>query len=487
MVPGSIKMAEKITKFIGRRTELAALRQLLEKRTASLVTIKGRRRIGKSRLIKEFAKEHTFYAFSGLPPTPNTTAQSQRDEFARQLSRKFDLPTLKAEDWGDLFSFLAKRTNEGRVIILFDEISWMGNLDHDFLGKLKNIWDLEFSDNPHLILILCGSVSSWIEKNIINSTGFFGRTTLNINLNELSISESNQFWNKFGTGVSAYEKFKILSVTGGIPRYLELINPKLSAEENIRSLCFTKQGPLSEEFERIFIDIFGKKSPHYRNIIEKLVDGPHEQIELAQKLNISLTGELGESLNDLLLAGFITRDYTWQIKTGKISKYSQYRLKDNYLRFYLKYILPNKSKIEKNIFQDKTITSLPGWDIIMGLQFENLVANNHIEIIKMLGINTSDLVFDNPFYQKPTNRQKGCQIDYLIQTRFNTVYICEIKFHRFEIGISIIDSIQEKINRIKLPKNFSYRPVLIHVNGVREDVVDSGFFAHILDFGMLLG
>ena len=168
----------------------------------------------------------------------------------------------------------------------------MGDLDPDFLGKLKNTWDLEFSDNPNLILVLCGSVSSWIEKNIINSTGFFGRTTLNLNLNELSISESNQFWNKLGEGVSPYEKFKILSVTGGIPRYLELINPKLSAEENIRSLCFTKQGPLSEEFERIFTDIFGKKSPYYRNIIEKLVDGPHEQTELAQKFKYIINGRI---------------------------------------------------------------------------------------------------------------------------------------------------------------------------------------------------
>ena len=208
---------------------------------------------------------------------------------------------------------------------------------------------------------------------------------------------------------------------------------------------------------------------------------------MLKNLNISLTGELGESLNDLLLAGFIARDYTWQIKTGQIFKYSHYRLKDNYLRFYLKYILSNKPKIREKYFPEKTLTSLPGWDVIMGLQFENLVVNNHAEVIKMLGINTNDLVFDNPFYQKPTNRQKGCQIDYLIQTRFNTVYICEIKFHRFEIGIGIIDSVQEKINRIKLPKNYSYRPVLIHVNGVREDVVDSGFFSHILDFGKLLG
>jgi len=180
------------------------------------------------------------------------------------------------------------------------------------------------------------------------------------------------------------------------------------------------------------------------------------------------------------------RDYTWDLKTGQISKLSKYRLKDNYLRFYLKYLRPHKAKIEKGLFNKVSLTSLPNWDIMMGLQFENLVLNSHQEVIKAIGIQPEEIIFSNPFFQRQTVRQHGCQIDYLIQTKCDTVYVCEIKFSRFAIGIEIIDEMKKKIEHLKLPRHFSYRPVLIHVNGVTEDVVDSGFFANIIDFGQFL-
>src|SRR3990167_9881395 len=130
--------------FIGRTKELDSLKHLLDKRnTASLVVLKGRRRIGKSRLIEEFAKRNSFdhfYVFSGIPPTKKTTAQSERDEFSRQLGRMLNIEGIKAEDWSTLFLLLADRVQHGRTLILFDEISWMGSKDPDFLGKLKNAW-----------------------------------------------------------------------------------------------------------------------------------------------------------------------------------------------------------------------------------------------------------------------------------------------------------------------------------------------------------
>lgn len=474
------------TEFIGRKDELKALTSLLEQRSANFVVVKGRRRIGKSRLIKEFAKDtKKLYAFSGLPPTSSTTAQSQRDEFARQLAENLELPGLKGEDWGNLFTLLAKYAQKGRAIIFFDEISWMGSKDSDFLGKLKNAWDGQFSQNPKLMLILCGSVSSWIEKNIVNSTGFVGRPSLYLTLDELPISDCNAFWNK-KQGISAYEKFKVVSVTGGVPRYLELINPKLSAEENIKQLCFTRYGALTNEFEHIFTDIFAHRSQLYKHILLQLSSGSLDQESLAKKVGIPQSGDLSEYLNDLALSGFIARDFTWSLKTGKLSKLSRYRLKDNYVRFYLKYILPNKAKIDKGSFHARTLSALPGWDGMIGLQFENLVLNNHRTIIQLLGIHPDDVIFENPFFQRKTARQRGCQIDYLIQTRFNCVYICEIKFSRFVIVPDVIQEIKEKIFALKLPRHYSYRPVLIHVNGVREDVVESGFFAGIIDFSDLL-
>jgi AAA+ ATPase superfamily predicted ATPase len=475
--------------FIGRTQELNSLSHLLQKRSASLVIVKGRRRIGKSRLIEEFAKRNSFDAtfyFSGIPTTKKTTAQSQRDEFALQLGKALNIPGIKADDWNTLFLLLADRVKKGRNLILFDEISWMGSLDFDFLGKFKNAWDLDFSKNPKLIFVLCGSVSAWIEKNIIQSTGFLGRPSLYLTLEELTLQECYQFWGGQKQKVSAYEKFKLLSVIGGIPRYLELMDPTCSAEENIKRLCFMKDSPLLNEFDFIFSDIFSQRSTTYKRIVEQLIQGPADQDEISHKTRLTRSGDLSDYLNELVISGFIARDYTWHLKTSQISKLSKYRLKDNYLRFYLKYLQSHKAKIEKGIFNKSSLTSLSNWDIIMGLQFENLVLNSHLDVIRAIGIQPDELIFSNPFFQRHTARQPGCQIDYLIQTKFDTAYICEIKFSRSEIGLDIISEMTKKMKNLKLPRHFSYRPVLIHVNGVREEVKDSEFFSKIIDFGKFL-
>ncbi len=421
-----------------------------------------------------------------MPPTEKTTEQSQRDEFSRQLGDAINIVGIRADNWNTLFLLLSEHTQRGRILILFDEISWMGSLDADFLGKLKNAWDLKFSQNAELILVLCGSVSGWIEKNIIQSTGFLGRPSLNLTLEQLPLSTCNEFWMENGVGVSAFEKFKILSVIGGIPRYLEFIDPAVSAEENIKRLCFMKNSILLNEYEYIFSDIFAKRSPIYKRIVQQLIQGPADQNEISEKTKLARAGNLSDYLDDLTQSGFIERDHTWQLQTGNISKLSKYRLKDNYLRFYLKYIQAQKSKIEKGIFHQTSLTTLPNWDIIMGLQFENLVLNNHLGLIRAIGIQPDEIIFCNPFFQRQTARQLGCQIDYLIQTRFDTAYICEIKFSRFEVGIEIIADMKRKIERLKLPRHFSYRPVLIHVNGVRDDVKESNFFSAIIDFSLFL-
>ncbi|MDR3477633.1 MAG: ATP-binding protein [Gammaproteobacteria bacterium] len=477
-------MMNKTAPFVGREPELKELRKFFNKKSSSLIVVKGRRRIGKSRLIEEFARDCEFYQFSGLPPTDKSTAQSQRDEFSRQLSEQTGLPELQSDDWSKLFYLLAEKVKKSRVVLLFDEISWMGSEDSDFLGKIKNAWDIKFKKNPNLIFVLCGSASYWIEENILSSTGFLGRVSYTLTLDELPLKACDQFWGKTAKNISAYEKFKILSVTGGIPRYLEEIDPHLSAEENIKQLCFKKGGILVNEFEHIFSNIFKRRTPLYREIIEALVYGTKDASEISKELKVELTGLFSEYFKELSLSGFIRRDYTWNINTGQDSKLSKYRLSDNYLRFYLRYIEKYKTKIDRSGFELKSLTSLPELPTIMGLQFENLVLNNRRYIYEVLGVSPDDVVSENPFFQTPTSRQPGCQIDYLIQTKFNTLYICEIKFSKNAIGMDVIHEVQQKIDRLKRPKGFSCRPVLIHVNGISEDVAESNYFSSIVDMGM---
>lgn len=475
--------------FIGRQAELERLRSAAQKKIASFVVIKGRRRVGKSRLIDEFSKDFDhYYKFEGLAPEKGVTPAHQLDEFSRQMSRQFNTGKARYDDWSDIFYAVGDKVQSGKTLLFFDELSWMGDKSPAFLGKLKHFWDNLLTKNPQLIFVACSSASSWVEKNLLSSTAFIGRVSLILTLEELPLIDCSKFWPK---NISAYEKFKVLSITGGIPRYLEEINPKHSAEENIKQLCFTEGALLINEFQRIFSDLFMRESIFYEKIVNTLANGPKEQAEIQtaitqDKQDQHYYGRIPEYLWELEEAGFIKRDYTWNITTGADSKLSKYRLQDNYLRFYLKYIKNNLQKIKRGAFTLKSLTSLPEWNTTMGFQFENLVLNNRKHIHKLLNIRPDEIVNENPFFQKSTQRNPGCQIDYMIQTKFNCLYICEIKFSKNKIDKSVIKEVTTKIDNLKFPLGFSYRPVLIHVNGVTEDVIDSGYFSNIIDMGELL-
>ena len=312
--------------FIGRQQELAELELLLDKKVASLVAIRGRRRIGKSRLIEEFGKSAKFYEFSGLPPTKQTTAKKQRSEFVRQFKEKYGYSSVEVDDWGDIFSLLAKQTARGRVIILLDEISWMGSKDPTFLGKLKIAWDLYFKKNPQLILILCGSVSAWIEKNILSHTGFLGRISLSMEIEELPLPDCQKLLEQLGCKYSPYEFFKLLGVTGGIPRYLEEIKRKLTVDENIKKICFQKNGLLYREFDQLFSDLFSSNKETCKKIITLLATGELDVKEISQKLGYSRGGYVSKTLDDLVKAGFIKKTYVWDIGAAKEKQRPRFRL-----------------------------------------------------------------------------------------------------------------------------------------------------------------
>lgn len=182
--------------------------------------------------------------------------------------------------------------------------------------------------------------------------------------------------------------------------------------------------------------------------------------------------------------GFVTRDYTWDLENGKESRISLFRLSDNYIRFYLKFIEPNKEKILAD-----TMRSLPAsWDSIMGLQFENLILskNNRLKIYELLGIPLESITQANPFLQTKTIRRQKCQIDFLIQTKEGSLYVCEINYKKDEINSSVIPEVKEKVKKLKRKKYMSCRPVLIHVNGVSESVKKSDYFVKIIDFSKFL-
>jgi AAA+ ATPase superfamily predicted ATPase len=462
--------------FVGREREIGLLREFGQRRTAGLVVCRGRRRIGKSTLIEEFGKHRRFLEFYGLAPREDLRNEDQLKHFGQQMGTAFGLPAMHFENWHEALATLAGLTVKGEVVILLDEISWMASKDKDFAGTLKGVWDTRFKKNDQLILFLCGSVTSWIDTNILNDKGFMGRVSLTLTVEELPLRSTNAFW-KGGGHISAAEKLRLLCVTGGVPRYLEEIRPDQTAEQNIKRMCFSPGGLLFTEFDKIFKDIFGARSATFKRLVEALSGAPLEPGHLCRALGLKPTGSFSEMLAILEAAGMVARDFAWDTK-GRKTALSKYRIRDNYLRFYLRYIEPVKEKVERGLFHDVHLESLPNWDTIMGLQFENLILNNLEAIIRILDISPESVVSAAPYFQRQTLRHRGCQVDLLIQTK-NTFYVCEIKFQK-RVSASISNEVTEKISAMPARNSYSIRPVLIHEGELAPGIKQSDVFCRMI-------
>ena len=271
-----------------------------------------------------------------------------------------------------------------------------------------------------------------------------------------------------------------MAVTGGIPTYLEQVDSTKSAEDNIQRLCFKPSGFLFREFNNLFHDLFQEKK-FYRDLLTVIAKAPIELEGIYRELKLEKSGYISEAIDDLIETGFLSRDYTWAVHSAKQSNLSKIRISDNYTRFYFNSILPNQKKIIRghselpiNIYS------------ILGLQFENIILKNRAAIWNVLNISPGSIVMDGSYFQRETKQKIGCQIDYLIQCRNNTLYVIEIKFRKTSIKMSVVKEIENKIAALSKPKGVSCRPILVHVNGVDDSVEECEYFDEIIDFGALM-
>lgn len=471
--------------FYGREEDLRELDRLWRKPTPSLVTCRGRRRIGKSTLIEEFASRSRarFLEIEGLPPQTSQTNQDQLNHFAEQLREQSDWKGPPPTSWYEAMMALERVIGDERTVVLLDEISWMGAHDATFPGVLKTAWDRHFKRHPRLVLVLCGSVSTWIQENILNSTGFVGRATLNLVVGELSLRDSLRFWGAAADRVAPREVLDFLSVTGGVPRYLEELDPGETAVENIQNLCFSPKALLRDDFSKIFSSVFGPNAVVKRRVLAALAREPMTLSELAGAIGMEKCGLLSRHVEQLSVAGFVTGDKGLNPLTQRPAKMIRYRLKDNYSRFYLKYIEPNAEMIDRNAFNCTSLDMLKGWDAMMGYQFETLVVNNLHLLLPRLGLERALLLSAAPFRQQPTARKKGCQIDLLLQTE-GSVHIVEIKRKR-EIGPEVESKLREKVARLAVKPGVSVRTALVYEGHLSPRVEASAYIDRLIDFETL--
>jgi len=475
--------------FFGRKDILDEMMSLWGKRVSSLVTCRGRRRIGKSTLVAEFARKSSarFIRIEGLRPRRGFSNDDELRNFATFLSLQSADPGEPFPNWARAFKALDDQiSDDERTVVLLDEISWMGYFDSHFADVLKIAWDTMFKRHDRLVMVLCGSVSSWIKDHIIDNSAYLGRRSGDFVIGELPLCDCVKFWGDAARGLSTRDILDVLSITGGVPRYLEEIDPALAASENIRRMCFMRKSPLREDFDEMFSDVITSQPSFTGQVLRQLVDGPKTAADIATALELEKGGNTSSALDRLVEAGLVARDHGRNPETRKPVRDRRYRLKDNYSRFYLKYIEPVKTVIDDGSYAFTSLEQLKGIDSILGLAFENLVVNHYRELLPRLGLSRALIESAAPFAKRGSARRntRGCQIDLLIQTA-QSCCLVEIKRRR-EIGDEAISDMKEKLMALSMPKDVSIRTALVYDGQLAPTVEAAGYFSTIIDVRELL-
>ena len=472
--------------FYGREDILLDLDGLWGKNVASLVTCRGRRRIGKSTLIKRFAELSgaRFIKIEGVRPEEGMCNSDELSAFAEQLSLCSGQEILTAKNWLCAFKSLDSILDERRTVVLLDEVSWLAYFDDRFAAVLKIAWDNLFKEHSHLVFVVCGSVSTWIKENIVDSRAYYGRRSLDVVVPELSLKDCARFWDGRQDRVSQRDILDVLSITGGVPRYLEEVNPSQTADENIRRMAFRPNATLRTDFDEMFRDVITRRPRMVYKVLETLTDGPLTMSEIAGRIRAGVGGNVSSALEQLIEAGMVARDAGKNPETGAEIRERRYRLRDNYARFFLKCIRPASETIDDGSFSFTRLSRIEEWETVKGFAFENLIVNHYAELLPYLHLEDS-LIYSAAPYRKRGAKGCGYQIDLLLQTK-RSQCVVEIK-RRAKIKKSIIDEVAAKIAKMKKSSDVSIRAALVYDGELAETVSADGYFDAIVPFKRLLG
>ena len=416
--------------MVGRKAEIQILDDLLNSGKPEFLALYGRRRVGKTYLVKEFFNENFSFYATGLQ---NANKREQLRAFRESLVRYGDAEKTIPKDWFEAFTRLRtlleredvqREYNTRRLVVFLDELPWMDTPRSDFKSAFDYFWNSWGSSQKDLLLIICGSATSWIINNIVKDTGgFFNRLTRQIRLMPFDLNECEQFFLANGMRFTRAQIIEYYMVLGGIPYYLNYIRQQYSITQNIQALFFEENSPLKYEFSQLLRALY-LHSDKYVSIIKELSrkKGGMSRMELIETGKTVNGKDLTGCLEDLEQCGFIRKftDFSCEKNRGR------FQLIDPLCLFHLTFLQDNRisSWLE---FHDT-----PAWHAWCGLAFEK-VCIQHIGQIKLaLGISG---VSSNTFAWKSRRVRPGAQIDLLIDRKDDVINLCEIKYSRDEYAI----------------------------------------------------
>lgn len=449
----NIKMVTSIT---GREYEIQQLQRVFDSKEAEFVAIYGRRRIGKTFLVRKFFEKKSciFFQVTGIH---NAVLRTQLKEFRKEIERTFYASSKSTKlqtptNWLNALELLTDTikifsTNSKKVVLFFDEFPWMATRKSGLLQAIDYYWNRFWVNENNIKLIICGSAASWIIDNVLNNkAGLYNRVTCKICLEPFTLRETKYYLKQRGVNLNNQQVLQLYICIGGIPYYLKFIEKGLSAVQNINKLCFQKKGTLLDEFTDLFSSLFNCSEIHAAVI--KLIASKRNGIsrtEIERSIKYK-GGRLSKRLRELEEAGFIISFIPWERERG-----TYYKIIDEYTLFYLTWINPSSKnrileEVDNKYWEDVSQTS--AWKAWSGYAFETVCYKHLSNIRKALEI-PSGACASTWRYREPRNSDDiGAQIDLLFDRPDEIINICEIKYSTapYKLDKVIARNLLNKVN-----------------------------------------
>lgn len=456
--------------IVAREEERKTLEGCLTSDRSEFVAVYGRRRIGKTFLVRETFGDAITFQHAGLA---NGNAKKQLEAFAISL-RRYGLDLKEPlKDWLDAFEKLGKviqRSKRSKKVVFLDELAWMDTKQSDFMSALEFFWNSWASSRKDVVLVVAASATSWILKKVIHSKGgLHNRLTHEIKLGQFTLGECREYCRYRGLEMNTYQLLELYMVLGGVPYYWSLLEKGKSPSQNIDALFFAEDAPLRKEYQYLFASLF-KKPDRYLAIVaalgsEKKRNGLSRQ-EIAKKAKIGDSGDFSSKLEELEACGFL-RAYR---KLGSEKKETFYQLVDPFVLFYFKFMKEGTS--DPNFYSDSEDTPLRNaWS---GLAFEEVCLLHLPQIKEKLGISGVRTEALEWHCEKDEEEGiEGSQIDLLLARKDQIMDICEMKFSTDDYVLSASDEAKLRKKKSDLSRKTKTKSavhfVLVTPYGLKEN------------------
>lgn len=419
--------------LIGRKEEIRKLKDAYASKTSEFIAVYGRRRVGKTFLVREVFDYNFTFQHAGISKKP---LKIQLNRFHASLIKQGLTDCPKFADWYEAFDaleVLIDQSDSKKKIIFLDEIAWMETPKSNFVSALESFWNSVASNRKDVLLIICASATSWIIKNVLKDRGgLHNRVTKKLPLAPFTLKECEDYAAKQGLKLRRHQILNLYMVMGGVALYWSLLDKSLSVAQNIDALFFGKNPELKGEFNELYDALFKKPEPYKKIIItlSKKMEGM-TMTELRKAGKIPDGGVLTGRLRELEECGFIVSSRSFH----KAKKDTIYKLIDNYTIFYFKYVRENE-KTEN--FWTKPIdpNSIRSWS---GLAFERLCMQHISQLKQAMGMSavaTTEYAWRSDPKKKRTDDEDGAQIDLLIERGDGVINICEMKWSTNEYTLT---------------------------------------------------